>query len=65
MSEADTVILAGGNDNVESNEDGDNGDEGSLAEASLAEASSPLEITIKEVCSLSVSAPNIPIITIN
>ena len=60
MSEADTVILAGGNDNVESNEDGNNGDEGSLAEAS-----SPLEITIKEVRSLSVSTPNVPIITIN
>ena len=59
MSDADTVILAGGNDGDENNDDED-GDEGSLAEASL-----PLEITINKVRSLSVSAPNVPIITIN
>ena len=59
MSDADTVILAGGNDGDENNDDED-GDEGSLAKASL-----PLEITIDKVRSLSVSAPNVPIITIN
>ena len=59
MSDADTVILAGGNDGDENN-DNEDGDEGSLAEASL-----PLEITINKVRSLSVSAPNVPIITIN
>ena len=59
MSDADTVILAGGNDGDENNDDED-GDEGSLAKASL-----PLEITINKVRSLSVSAPNVPIITIN
>ena len=64
MSDADTVILAGGNKDDENDGDED-GDEGSLAEASLAEAGSPLEITIKEVRSLSVSTPNVPIITIN
>ena len=59
MSDADTVILAGGNDGDENN-DNEDGDEGSLAKASL-----PLEITINKVRSLSVSAPNVPIITIN
>ena len=59
MSDADTVILAGGNDGEE-NDDDEDGDKGSLAEASLL-----LEITINEVLSLSVSAPNMPIITIN
>ena len=59
MSDADTVILAGGNNGNE-NDDDEDGDKGSLAEASLL-----LEITINEVLSLSVSAPNMPIITIN
>ena len=59
--------MADGNNNNSgrNNDDDEDGDEGNLAEASLAEASSPDEIIIKEVRSLSVSSPHMQIITID
>ena len=62
-SDADTVILVEENNNGDSrdNEDDDGGDEGTLSEASLAEAR---EMIIAEVRSLSVST-NRQIITID
>ena len=52
------VILANGNNGNDEDEDNEDGNEESLAEASL-----PLEIVIKEARSLSVSAPEVPILT--
>ena len=60
MSDADTVILVNGSNGNDEEDNDEDGNEESLAEASL-----PVENIIKEARSLSVSAPDVPVVTID